>query len=77
MIEIIDGVKITMSMDTLDLPHIQATYKNYHGLFSIKTGRLIKGNFPSEQVMSVENWVVLNEERLMFQWKLLTYSNKN
>lgn len=77
MIEIIDGVKITISMDTLDLPHIQATYRNYHGLFSIKTGRLIKGTLPSEQIMSIENWVVLNEERLMSQWKSLKNSYKN
>ncbi len=38
MIKLVDGVKITMSIDALDLPHIQATYRNYHGLFSIKTG---------------------------------------
>ena len=69
MLEIIDGVRITMSKDELDLPHVHASYGSYHGIFSLKTGKVIKGNIPKEKAINVEHWIVLNEEKLMSRWK--------
>ena len=73
MFEMVDDVKITMSKnDSLDLPHVHASYGIYHGIFSLKTGKVINGNIPAEKVSRIETWIVLNDQRLIAQWNRLT-----
>lgn len=69
MIQYIDDVKITISKDDLKLPHVIASYHTVSGVFSIRTGKLIKGNLPAEKIDQIENWIVLNDQRLMRFWE--------
>ena len=59
----------------LSLPNVNAYYNSegnlYQASFSIRTGKLINGNLPEPQSDSVERWVVLNEDRLLQDWKFL------
>jgi hypothetical protein len=72
MFDVYNGIKIKMSKNDLNIPHVEATYGNYKGIFSIKTGKIISGNLPSQQVMDIEYWVVINEEKLMSRWNVLS-----
>lgn len=69
MIEIVEGVKITICKDDLQLPHVNASYGTHSGIFSLRTGKMIKGNLPKEKVDQVESWIILNNERLMRLWE--------
>lgn len=69
----IKGVKITVEKNNLNLPHVIATYNAFNGtlsgIFSIRTGKLIKGNLPAEKVEQIESYIVLNEQTLMKYWE--------
>lgn len=69
MIQYIEGIKIKINKDGLKLPHIIASYKTQSGIFSIRTGKLIKGNISKEKAEKIENWIVLNDQKLMKLWE--------
>jgi len=69
MIECFEGIKIVINKDNLKLPHVIASYNAHSGIFSIRTGKLIKGNLSAEKIEQVENWIVLNDQRLMRLWE--------
>lgn len=62
-------INIIINKDDLKLPHVIASYNTLRGIFSIRTGKLIKGNLPAEKVEQIENWIVLNEQKLMKLWE--------
>lgn len=69
MIEHFDGVEIVITKNTLKLPHLIASYNSNSGIFSISTGRLIKGNLSAEKVERIKTWTVLNRQKLMKIWE--------
>lgn len=69
MIEIVEGVTITISKDDLKLPHVNASYSTHNGIFSLRTGKMIKGDLPKHKAKCIEIWIILNNERLMQLWE--------
>lgn len=76
MSELVDGVVMTIPKDdSLNLPNVHASYGKYRGIFSLKTGKMITGNIPSEKAKRVECWIVLNDFRLISYWKFANKRN--
>lgn len=69
MIQYVQGIKVIINKSDLKLPHVIASYYTQSGIFSIRTGKLIKGDLSAEKVDQIENWIVLNDKRLMRLWE--------
>ena len=50
-------------------PHFHARYNNFSALIDIKTGKVIKGKFPSKQLKKVDKWRKINMSELKENWK--------
>lgn len=64
----VEGVEIIIEKIHLKLPHVIASTSTESGLFSIRTGRLIKGNLSQELADRIETWIVINDEEIMKHW---------
>lgn len=66
-----EGIKIIMSdHEALDIPHAHVFYESFHTLLSIKTGKIIKGAFPSDKAQIAENWIIINDQKVIHDWKM-------
>ncbi len=65
------GIIIRMYFDDHAPPHFHAYYQNFKATFSIKTGQMIDGRFPSKQATFVTAWTLLHQKELMDNWKAL------
>lgn len=52
------------------MPHIHAEYADYEAVFDFE-GNLIEGELPRKQRKYAEAWILLHEEELCANWKLL------
>ena len=53
-----------------NMPHIHAEYADYEAVFDF-AGNLLEGELPRKQCKYVEAWILLHEEELYANWKLL------
>ncbi len=63
------NIVIKMYFDDHAPPHFHAEYQGKKAMFSIATGKKIKGNFPKKQTMLVNTWAVLRKKELIAAWK--------
>ena len=69
------GIVIKMYFDEGEqhhLPHLHAEYAGDEAVFNIDTGEKIAGKFPPKQTLFVQTWVLLHQEELMENWKLVS-----
>ena len=52
------------------MPHIHAEYADYEAVFDFDS-ILLEGELPKKQSKYVEEWILLHEEELYANWKLL------
>ena len=52
--------------------HFHAEYQGNKAMFSIATGKKIKGAFPKKQALLVSAWAVLRKDELMDAWEAVT-----
>jgi hypothetical protein len=53
------------------LPHIHAIYGEYEASFDIKSGKLLEGKFPRKQTQFIKAWILLRQDELYANWKLM------
>lgn len=53
-----------------NIPHIHAEYGEFEAVYSLD-GILIEGELPHKQQKLAEAWIVLHEDELKADWKLL------
>ena len=51
-------------------PHEHVYYQDDTASFSIETGELLNGNFPTKQTRMVQAWMEIHQEELFANWKL-------
>lgn len=66
------SIIIKMYYDDHTPPHFHAEYQGKKAMFSIATGKKIKGSFPEKQATLVTAWAVLRKKELMDAWKDVT-----
>jgi Domain of unknown function (DUF4160) len=64
------GIAIRMYLSDHSPPHFHAVYGEFEAIFSIETGRLLKGKFPKTAMKLVQEWTDLNREALFVDWNL-------
>lgn len=50
-------------------PHIHAQYGSYEASFTIKDGKLLKGNFPLRASKMVKEFILKNQKELLIMWE--------
>ncbi len=50
-------------------PHIHALYGEYVGLFDLKIGKMIEGDFPVKAQDLVTEWITLQKDELLRMWE--------
>lgn len=53
-------------------PHFHVFYNEYHSIIDIQSGRVLKGHLPKRAFKLVREWVIINNDALMENWKLAT-----
>lgn len=48
--------------------HIHALYGEYVGIFNLKTHKMMDGDLPPKAQALVEEWIVINEDKLQEMW---------
>ena len=48
--------------------HIHALYGEYVGIFNLKTHKMMDGDLPPKAQSLVEEWIVINEDKLQEMW---------
>jgi hypothetical protein len=52
-------------------PHFHAFYGEYVAAFSIETGQMIQGDFPSKKAALVTAWAIIHQKELLKNWNSL------
>ncbi len=52
-------------------PHFHAFYGEYVASFSIETGQMIQGEFPSKKAALVTAWAIIHQKELLKNWDCL------
>jgi hypothetical protein len=53
-------------------PHFHAFYCEEQGVFSIASGKLMKGKFPKKQERLITAWAAIYKKELLANWDSLT-----
>lgn len=51
------------------VPHIHAEYAEKKAVFSIETGQILAGHFPSNKSKLVQAWIEIHKEELIANWQ--------
>lgn len=65
------GIIIRMYSDEHNPPHFHAEYSGMIATFSIETGVMIQGDFPSKQAALVTAWAIIHKPQLIENWNEL------
>jgi hypothetical protein len=65
------GIKIKMFYNEHNPPHFHAFYGDFKATFSIYTGQMIEGDFPSKQQIFIAAWTLMHLDELMNNWNSL------
>ena len=52
-------------------PHFHAFYGEFVAVFSIETGQMIQGEFPSKKAALVTAWAIIHQKELLKNWDSL------
>lgn len=52
------------------VPHIHAEYSDKKAVFSIETGQILTGRFPTNKTKLVQAWIEIHREELDADWQL-------
>jgi len=52
--------------------HFHAEYQGHKAIFNIKTGKIIEGKLPKNQLAIVTAWALLRQKELIDNWAALT-----
>jgi len=63
------GIIIKMYLKEHNPPHFHAFYGEYDAVFSIDTGQMIQGDFPSKKAALVTAWAIIHQKELLRNWK--------
>jgi hypothetical protein len=66
-----EGITIKMFINEHNPPHFHAFYSSDVACFSIETGQMIQGDFPSRKASLVTAWAILHQKELLQNWKAL------
>lgn len=62
------GIVIKMFIREHNPPHFHAFYGEYVAAFSIETGQIIQGDFPSKKSALVTAWAIIHQKELLKNW---------
>ncbi len=65
------GIAIKMFIREHNPPHFHAFYGDDVAVFSIETGQMIQGDFPSRKAALVTAWAIIHQKELLKNWKAL------
>lgn len=65
------GIIIKMFIKEHNPPHFHAFFGEHAAVFSIDTGQMIQGDFPSKKAALVTAWAILHQEELLKNWNSL------
>ena len=65
------GIIIKMFLKEHNPPHFHAFYGEYVAAFSIETGQMIQGDFPSKKAALVTAWAIIHQKELLKNWNSL------
>ncbi len=65
------GIIIRMFIKEHNPPHFHAFYGGDVAVFSIETGQMIQGNFPSKKATLVTAWAIIHQKELLKNWNSL------
>jgi len=65
------GIAVKMFIREHNPPHFHAFYGEYAAVFSIETGQIIQGDFPTRKAALVTAWAILHQKELMKNWNHL------
>jgi len=65
------GIIIRMFIKEHNPPHFHAFYGEYVAAFSIETGQMIQGEFPSKKAALVTAWTIIHQKELLKNWDSL------
>lgn len=65
------GIIIKMFFYDHAPPHLHAEYQKSCAVFSLKTGLMIEGDFPTKQAAFVTAWILLHQNELLSNWDAL------
>ncbi len=71
-----EGIVIQMFIREHNPPHFHAFYGSDVAVFSIETGQMIQGDFPSKKAFLVTAWTILHKDELMKNWNNLATGKK-
>lgn len=71
-----EGIVIQMFIREHNPPHFHAFYGSDVAVFSIDTGQMIQGDFPSKKASLVTAWTILHQAELMKNWNSLANGEK-
>lgn len=65
------GIIIRMFIKEHNPPHFHAFYGEDVAVFSIETGQMIQGDFPSKKAALVTAWAIIHQKELLKNWNSL------
>jgi hypothetical protein len=65
------GIIIKMYYNEHNPPHFHAHYNEFKAVFSIASGQIIEGDFPSKKATLVSAWSILHQDELLKNWENL------
>jgi len=65
------GIVIKMFIKEHSPPHFHAFYAEHVASFSIESGQIIQGEFPSKKAALVTAWAILHQKELLKNWDSL------
>lgn len=70
------GITIQMFLKEHNPPHFHAFYGGDIAVFSIDTGQMIQGEFPSKKAALVTAWAIIHKDELLTNWNSLSNGEK-
>ena len=66
------GIVIKMFIREHNPPHFHAFYGGHTAVFSIETGQMVQGDFPSKKAALVTAWTIIHQKELLKNWNSLS-----
>ncbi len=63
------GIAIQMFFEDHPPPHIHARYNEFKARYDISAGNLLSGELPRQAHRLVQEWIALNKQALMENWR--------
>lgn len=67
------GILIKMFPKEHNPPHFHALHGEFAAVFSIDTGQMIQGDFPTKKAALVTAWAIIHQKELLKNWDNLLH----